>query len=67
MRIVLFVARRALRSTTRCATAIRPQIREDTSPHHVPGTILQVADIPRTKSAARSPSSRCARWSTAGR
>ena len=50
-RIVLFV---------RCATAltldealierIRAQIRANTTPRHVPARIVQVADIPRTKS-----------------
>jgi acetoacetyl-CoA synthetase len=48
-RVVLFVRLRegallddALRDR------IRRQIRENTSPHHVPGRIVQVADIPRT-------------------
>ena len=41
---------RASRSTTSCASAIAQRIRANTSPRHVPARIVQVADIPRTKS-----------------
>ena len=40
----------AWRSTTRCATRIRRRSASDTTPRHVPARIVQVPDIPRTKS-----------------
>ena len=49
-RAVRAAARRASRSTTRSTTQIKQQIRDNTTPRHVPAKILQVADIPRTKS-----------------
>ena len=33
-----------------CARAIKRRIRETTSPRHVPARIVQVPEIPRTKS-----------------
>jgi acetoacetyl-CoA synthetase len=51
VRVVLFVRLRAgtaLDDTL--ADKIRKQIRANTTPRHVPARILQVADIPRTKS-----------------
>ena len=48
-RIVLFVRLRdGLRLDEPMRERIRHQIREHTSPHHVPKRIVQVADIPRT-------------------
>ena len=48
-RIVLFVRLRdGLRLDEPLCDRIRRQIREHTSPHHVPKRIVQVADIPRT-------------------
>ena len=49
MRIILFVRLRdgaVLDETLR--ERVRRQIRDNTSPHHVPKKIIQVADIPRT-------------------
>ena len=43
-------ARRASRSTIPCATTIKKKIRTGATPRHVPAKIVQVADIPRTKS-----------------
>jgi acetoacetyl-CoA synthetase len=49
VRIVLFVRLRAgVALDDALRTRIRRQIRENTSPHHVPKVIVQVADIPRT-------------------
>ena len=59
-RVVLFVRLRdgvALDDALR--ERISKQIRENTTPRHVPAKIIQIADIPRTI-AARSPRSRCA-------
>jgi acetoacetyl-CoA synthetase len=48
-RIVLFVRlREGLRLDERLRDRIRSHIRDNTSPHHVPKKIVQVADIPRT-------------------
>jgi len=50
-RIVLFVRLRAgLILDQRLIDAIRDQIRRNTTPRHVPGRIVQVDEIPRTKS-----------------
>jgi acetoacetyl-CoA synthetase len=49
MRIVLFVRlREGLRLDEGLRDRIRDHIRANTSPHHVPKKIVQVADIPRT-------------------
>ncbi len=49
VRIVLFVRLRGGETLTDALRErIRRQIRQNTSPHHVPKVILQVADIPRT-------------------
>ena len=49
IRIVLFVRlREGVRLDDPLRDRIRRQIREHTSPHHVPKKIIQVADIPRT-------------------
>jgi len=51
VRVVLFVKlREGLALDERLATRIRQQVRANTTPRHVPDKILQVADIPRTKS-----------------
>jgi acetoacetyl-CoA synthetase len=51
VRIVLFVVLRpGLRLDDDLTTKIRSRIREHTTPRHVPARILQVGDIPRTKS-----------------
>ena len=51
VRVVLFVKLRDGASLSEELTAsIRRRIRENTTPRHVPAKILQVADIPRTKS-----------------
>ena len=51
VRIVLFVRlREGLTLTPEIEKKIRNQIRKNTTPHHVPAKILQVPDIPRTKS-----------------
>ena len=51
VRVVLFVRlREGLRLDDALAERIRRQIRENTTPRHVPARIVQVADIPRTKS-----------------
>ena len=51
VRIVLFVRLRdGLTLDEPLADRIRRQIRSNTSPRHVPARIVQVADIPRTKS-----------------
>jgi acetoacetyl-CoA synthetase len=50
-RIVLFVIlREGTELSDALKTKIKQQIRQNASPHHVPAEILQVADIPRTKS-----------------
>jgi acetoacetyl-CoA synthetase len=50
-RIVLFVRLRTGRTLDqRLVDAIRDQIRRNTTPRHVPARIVEVADIPRTKS-----------------
>ncbi len=49
VRIVLFVRlREGVRLDDALRERIRARIREHASPHHVPRTIVQVADIPRT-------------------
>jgi len=49
MRIVLFVRLRdGMRLDDALRERIKQQIRDNTSPHHVPRRIVQVADIPRT-------------------
>jgi acetoacetyl-CoA synthetase len=51
VRIVLFVKLRAgLTLDEALAQRIKSRIRANTTPRHVPGKIVQVADIPRTKS-----------------
>ena len=51
VRVVLFVRLRdGLHLDDALAAKIRQQIRSNTTPRHVPSKILQVADIPRTKS-----------------
>jgi acetoacetyl-CoA synthetase len=51
VRVVLFVRlREGLKLDDQLADRIRKQIRANTTPRHVPARILQVADIPRTKS-----------------
>ena len=51
VRIVLFVRLREGRALDEpLADKIRKQIRSNTSPRHVPARIVQVTDIPRTKS-----------------
>ena len=52
VRIVLFVKLRdGLSLDSDLEAHIKRSIRENTSPRHVPAVVLQVADIPRTKSA----------------
>ncbi|HZR68900.1 MAG TPA: acetoacetate--CoA ligase [Burkholderiales bacterium] len=51
VRVVLFVKlREGLRLDDALAERIRRRIRENATPRHVPAKVLQVADIPRTKS-----------------
>lgn len=51
VRVVLFVKLRdGLYLDSALSDRIRQQIRENTTPRHIPAKILQVADIPRTKS-----------------
>jgi acetoacetyl-CoA synthetase len=51
VRVVLFVKLRdELALSDELVSAIKRRIRENTTPRHVPAKILQVADIPRTKS-----------------
>jgi len=51
VRVVLFVRlREGLTLDDALAARIRRQIRDNTTPRHVPAKVLQVADIPRTKS-----------------
>ena len=50
-RIILFVRlKEAIHLTDDLKEKINKQIRENTSPRHVPDLIIQVSDIPRTKS-----------------
>jgi acetoacetyl-CoA synthetase len=54
-RVVLFVhLRDGLVLTEQLADTIRRRIRTGTSPHHVPKVILQVSDLPRTRSGKLS-------------
>jgi acetoacetyl-CoA synthetase len=51
VRVVLFVRLRdGLRLDEALAQRIKTRIRENTTPRHVPAKIIQVADIPRTRS-----------------
>jgi acetoacetyl-CoA synthetase len=51
VRVVLFVKlREGLQLDDALAAKIRDRIRANTTPRHVPAKVLQVADIPRTKS-----------------
>ena len=51
VRIVLFVKlKEGVVLDDALATRIKRRIRSNTTPRHVPARILQVADIPRTKS-----------------
>jgi len=51
VRVVLFVKlREGLALDDALANAIKRRVRENTTPRHVPARILQVDDIPRTKS-----------------
>ena len=51
VRVVLFVVLRdGIELTDDLREKIRSTIRRETTPRHVPATILQVADIPKTRS-----------------
>ncbi|MCG2635287.1 MAG: acetoacetate--CoA ligase, partial [Gammaproteobacteria bacterium] len=51
VRVVLFVhLRDGVELTDELVTRIRQRVRENTTPRHVPAKILQVPDIPRTRS-----------------
>ena len=51
MRVVLFVRLRdGLTLDEALTKKIKSQIRSNTTPRHVPAKVIQVADIPRTKS-----------------
>jgi acetoacetyl-CoA synthetase len=51
VRVVLFVRlREGLRLDRTLIAKIKQQIRNNTTPRHVPARIVQVADIPRTRS-----------------
>src|SRR6516225_7937726 len=51
VRVVLFVTlREGLELTPELGDRIKAKIRENTTPRHVPAQIVQVTDIPRTKS-----------------
>jgi acetoacetyl-CoA synthetase len=51
VRVVLFVKlREGLALDDGLINKIKKKVRENTTPRHVPAKILQVADIPRTKS-----------------
>ena len=39
-----------MRSTQRSIERVKKQIRDNTTPRHVPARVVQVQDIPRTKS-----------------
>ena len=50
-KIILFVIlQNKLHLSEPLKSKVKQQIKNHTSPHHVPGTIIQVTDIPRTKS-----------------
>ena len=50
-RVVLFVKlQEGLSLSEELISSIKRRIRENTTPRHVPAKIVQVADIPRTKS-----------------
>ena len=51
VRVVLFVRLRdGVTLTPELEARIRKRIRDNTTPRHVPAKVVQVADIPRTKS-----------------
>jgi acetoacetyl-CoA synthetase len=51
VRVVLFVRlREGVRLDDKLVTAIKTKVRSGASPRHVPARIVQIADIPRTKS-----------------
>jgi acetoacetyl-CoA synthetase len=51
VRVVLFVKlKEGVSLSDELVSAIKRRIRENTTPRHVPAKVLQVADIPRTKS-----------------
>jgi acetoacetyl-CoA synthetase len=51
VRVVLFVKlREGLELNEKIINKIKAQVRSNTTPRHVPAKVLQVADIPRTKS-----------------
>ena len=51
VRVVLFVKlKQGVQLDEALANRIKMQIRQNTTPRHVPAKIVQVADIPRTKS-----------------
>jgi acetoacetyl-CoA synthetase len=51
VRVVLFVKlREGLQLTEELANRIKKRIRDNTTPRHVPDKVVQVGDIPRTKS-----------------
>ncbi len=51
VRIVLFVVlKETLELTDALTEKIKAQVRDNCTPRHVPAVVLQVADIPRTKS-----------------
>jgi acetoacetyl-CoA synthetase len=51
VRVILFVRLRdGLALDAELADRIKRQIRDNTTPRHVPSVVVQVADIPRTKS-----------------
>jgi len=51
VRVILFVRlREGLALDAELADRIKRQIRDNTTPRHVPAAVVQVADIPRTKS-----------------
>jgi acetoacetyl-CoA synthetase len=50
-KIILFVVlRKGVELTEQLKLKIKQQVKQNASPHHVPAEILQVTDIPRTKS-----------------
>ena len=49
MRVILFVRlREGIKLDDKLRDRIKKQIRDNTTPRHVPAKILQVSDIPRT-------------------
>ena len=67
VRVVLFVKlKEGATLDDSLAARIKKQIRENTTPRHVPAKILQVGDIPRTKSG-KIVDSQCAMLCTGGR